>query len=162
MGADDEIIEHLDSERTYVMKLRPRLRCLRARKTTVFMFTTILLCASPLAFASPASAASCKQSTKLEGGASKGYVWSAIETKCNEPVLQQVEACMQQKYEGSWHSSGTCVTSEVAETNPLYTYSGEITCTTGRYYRAWSWWYRAGETSTDLVPSEGGTQACGT
>lgn len=118
---------------------------------------------TPNAEASP-DTASCGWGIRLlyeeKNAYSEGY------SICNEPVAQAWEVCAQQKYEGSWHNSKTCVrvpSSGTVTNRGFSLLSRGITCTKGRYYRAWGWYYTPTlepKTSTDLIPSEGGETLC--
>ncbi len=71
---------------------------------------------------------------------------------------------MEQYYEGSWHSSGTCNVSEPEYVQFLKIYTARsLTCTHGRKFRVWNWYYTPGgkpEVTTGFYPSASGETRC--
>lgn len=106
----------------------------------------------------------CGSITRLVHSA---FVYSETLMECQGgSTLQAIETCVQQKYEGSWHSSGTCRRDPSTGTtlsSGLTETSEPISCVKGRYYRAWGWFYTPylePKTSTELVPNLNGETLC--
>jgi hypothetical protein len=92
--------------------------------------------------------------------------FAAMSTLCNTPWPQAIQVCVQQKYEAEWHSNNTCKRnpeSGVIDTESLAEASRGDQCVSGRYYRAWGWYYTPGlapETSVEYIPSVSGGKLC--
>lgn len=86
------------------------------------------------------------------------------EGRCSEAKEQEIEVCLEQKYEGAWHSSETCKVAGPADVQFLPDYTARaLECTSGRYYRVWDWYYTPGgspEITTALIPTAGGETRC--
>jgi hypothetical protein len=86
------------------------------------------------------------------------------EGRCSESRTQEIEVCVEQNYNGSWHSSETCNVAGPAykqflRVNTKYS----LVCTHGRKFRVWNWYYTPGTTpeiTTGLYPTASGETRC--
>lgn len=112
----------------------------------------------------PPEAAVCTPITYMWNAGN--YVYATITRLCTGPMYQQVQVCVQQKYEGSWHSSNSCRTkppSGVVYARGIEQSTGGIQCTHGRPFRGWGWFYTPYAypvTSEELVPNLNGEARC--
>lgn len=83
---------------------------------------------------------------------------------CAPAEEQQLEVCVEQYYEGKWHSSETCNTSSLNYSIGFTIYTRRsLTCTHGRSFRVWNWFYTPGghpEITTGFYPSSSGETRC--
>lgn len=109
-------------------------------------------------------AAVCTPITVMFNGSP--YVYEDMDTLCSGYMYQQIEVCLQQYYEGSWHSSNSCranPTNTTAYSDGLSENSGGIYCTSGRPFRAWGWFYTPYAlpiVTEEFYPDGGGEARC--
>lgn len=98
------------------------------------------------------------------GFLSESNVGGWAEGKCTEAKEQEIEVCVEQQYEGSWHTSETCAVVGPSYVTRLRAQTRRsLTCTHGRKFRVWNWYYTPGgspEVTTGLYPSESGETRC--
>lgn len=103
----------------------------------------------------------CYAESGFLGGSTVG---GFAEGRCSATKTQEIEVCVEQLYEGSWHTSETCATVGPSYVQFLRAQTRRsLTCTHGRKFRVWNWYDTPGgtpEITTGFYPTASGETRC--